>query len=65
MKGSSSSLKGLVTPYDYNNDLINYVEEMLKYNKEEFEMLWGHSPLVMKKYDVLYDLIKNKLGVEL
>lgn len=65
VKGSNTFLTGLGTPYDFSNDLLNYVEEMLKYNKQEFEELWGESHLVMKKYGILYEIIKNKLGVEL
>lgn len=46
-------------------DLNAYVDEMLRYPKAEFKVLWGECPLVMKKYAILYDVIVNELGVSL
>lgn len=46
-------------------DLECYIDEMLKYPKAEFEALWGVSPLVMKKYAILYEIIVNEFGVSL
>ena len=39
--------------------------EMLRLSRDEFEELWGDCPLVMEKYEILYDIVANKLGVEL
>lgn len=57
--------EGRETPRDANYDLQDYVAEMLKYSPQEFEELWGASPLVMKKYQILRNVIENKMEVKL
>lgn len=57
--------EGLETPKDANDDLRGYITEMLLRTPEEFKELWGASPLVMKKYGILSDVIVNKMGVQL
>lgn len=52
-------------PTDESDDLQVFVKEMLRFSQEEFETLWGDYPLVMQKYDILYDLLTNEFGVEL
>lgn len=64
VKGNHLS-QGLQTPRDANYDLQDYVVEMLKYSPKEFEALWGGSPLVMKKYQILRNVIENKMDVKL
>ena len=54
-----------MSPEDKEADLKMYLDEMLKYSKEEFKARWGHAPLVMEKYDILYGIIAEKLEVEL
>ena len=52
-------------PMDEDDDLNVFMREMLRFSREEFETLWGDYPLVMQKYDILYDLLTNEFGVEL
>ena len=52
-------------PVDVNEDLGWYLDLMLFYSREEFEQYWGDYPLVMEKYQILYDLIVNEFGLEL
>lgn len=52
-------------PADEEEDLKLFVREMLRYSREEFEALWGEQPLVMQKYEILYELLENELGVKL
>ena len=54
-----------LTPSNATEDLGFFVVEMLKYPHEEFLQLWGHSPLVIKKYNILKNLIENKMNVKL
>lgn len=56
---------GAFTPANSSDDLKDYLQEMLNHPKEEFEAIWGEYPLVMKKYTILYNVIKDRLGVEL
>lgn len=53
------------TPDNTDEDLSLYLEEMLKYPREEFLARWETSPLVLKKYEILYKIIRDELGVEL
>lgn len=62
---SGGRFTSLSSPEDSEDDLIGYISEMLNYTREEFEQTWGNSPLVMEKYEILYDIVANKLGVEL
>jgi len=52
-------------PVDVDEDLGWYLDLMLYYSREEFEQYWGDYPLVMEKYQILYDLIVNEFGLEL
>ena len=56
---------GMRPPMDEDDDLNVFMREMLRFSREEFETLWGDYPLVMQKYDILYDLLTNEFGVEL
>lgn len=56
---------GMSSPENANDDLQMYLDEMLNYSKKEFKSLWGTSALVMEKYDILYEIIAEKLEVEL
>jgi len=53
------------TPEDEERDLVTYIAEMLNHSRNEFEELWGNSPLVMEKYEILYSIVAEELGVEL
>lgn len=53
------------TPKNTGMDLELFLEEMLKYPRKEFLERWEGSPLVIKKYEILYAIIKDKLGIEL
>ena len=37
----------------------------MKYPRKEFLSRWNHCPLVIKKYEILYAIIRDELGVEL
>jgi len=63
--GGSSISKQVDSPATTNEDLVLFIKELLQYSREEFEELWGTCPLVMEKYEILYDVITNKIGVEL
>lgn len=52
-------------PADVSEDLGWYLDLMLMYSAEEFEYYWGAYPLVMEKYQILYDVIATELGIEL
>ena len=54
-----------MSPDNMEDDLNGYITEILQHSKEEFEQLWGDSPLVMKKYEILCKIITDELGVEL
>ncbi len=53
------------TPANTESDLELYLVEMMKYPREEFLKRWEGSPLVLKKYEILYAIIRDELGVEL
>lgn len=53
------------TPENPDDDLSDYIEEMLKYDRAGFQEVWGEAPLVMKKYNIVYDILLNRMGVEL
>lgn len=55
----------VLSPSNNEKDLVLYITEMLRLSRDEFEELWGGCPLVMEKYEILYDIVANKLGVEL
>lgn len=52
-------------PVDVNEDVGWYLDLMLFYSREEFELYWGDYPLVMEKYQILYDLIVNEFEIEI
>lgn len=56
---------GAFTPSGFSDDLDGFIAEMVKTDKATFEKYWGKYPLVMKKYQILHDLILTKLGVDL
>jgi hypothetical protein len=37
----------------------------MKYPRKQFLERWESSPLVIKKYEILYAIIRDELGVEL
>lgn len=61
----SCGLANTWTPRKKEDDLVGYITEMLRWSPEEFEEKWGDSPLVMQKYNILYEIVVNELGVEL
>lgn len=62
---SSIRWKGTSTPNTTEEDLESYISEMLRWTKDEFYKLWGSSPLVIKKYNILYEILSGNLGIEL
>lgn len=51
--------------YPTSQELDIFVTEILQTNREEFTRRWGTSPLVMKKYDILYKIIKEQMDIDL
>ena len=60
---------GILASYQAPNaddDLDCYLERILSDNSAAwFEKYYSNYPLVMKKYEILYDLIVNEMGVKL
>lgn len=56
---------GANTPYDPNEDLVNFVKAILNSSDELFRKQWGSYPLVIEKYEILYKIITEKLGIKL
>lgn len=52
-------------PTNVDQDLGYFLDLMLFYSREEFEHYWGGYPLVMEKYEILYDLLVNEFNIEL
>lgn len=55
----------ITSPENVSWDLDCYMSEMLSCDREEFIRRWGEFPLVMKKYEILYNLLKDELDYEL
>ena len=53
------------TPRNTDVDLELYLEEKMKYPRKQFLERWESSPPVIKKYEILYAIIRDELGVEL
>ena len=62
---SSGRWLSTTTPDDTEQDLTAYINELLSISPEKFNELWGACPLVMKKYNILYDIVVNELGIDL
>lgn len=54
-----------MTPRNTEEDLELFLVEMMKYPREQFLERWESCPLVLKKYEILYAIIRDELGVEL
>lgn len=54
-----------MSPEDDDDDLSSFLTVVLATPREEFIRLWGASPFVMRKYEILYGIIAGQLGVEL
>lgn len=63
--GGGTASQQWFSPDDTGRDLDQYMTEILSCDREEFTRRWGSCPLVMKKYQLLYDLLKDKLDYEL
>lgn len=61
----SYGTSNISTPVNTTEDFNTFVAIMLKFSPEQFKEWYGDSPLVMKKYDILYAIIRDKLGVSL
>lgn len=57
--------KGVHGPSNANYDLQDYVQEALRISPEEFQLIWGDYPLVMKKYGIVRSIIEDKLLIKL
>lgn len=52
-------------PKDANDDLQGYLKIILNTTDKDFRAEWANCPLVMEKYEILYRIITEELGVEL
>ena len=59
-----SGMSGMDTPQNTSADLENFINEILNH-PDDFETLWGSSPLVMEKYEILMNIIEGEMGVYL
>lgn len=55
----------IYSPENNARDLSLYMAEILSCDRAEFTRRWGSYPLVMKKYEILYNLLKEELDYEL
>lgn len=56
---------GLRAPENAEKDLASYLNLVLNQNPDDFREEWKNCPLVLDKYEILYRVITDKLGVEL
>lgn len=63
----SSSTRSIdsYSPDDVSDDLKGYLKVILNTTDEEFREEWGALPLVMEKYEILYRVLTEELGLEL
>ena len=53
------------TPRSVTEDLQGYLQQILQFGDEGFRAYWGSYSLVMRKYNILYDVLVNEIGIEL
>lgn len=53
------------SPNSVEEDLKYFIDTILKIGGDEFKTRYGVSPLVMEKYDIIYDFVTTELGVKL
>lgn len=58
-------MTGAYTPDDANEDLGYFVKAIMYLGGEGFTERYGNAPLVMEKFNILYDYIRNELKVEI
>ena len=63
--GGSSYASSILSPENTSQDLDTYMNEILSCDRAEFTRRWGNCPLVMRKYEILYNLLKDELDYEL
>lgn len=60
-----SSTTGIWYSPNIATDRNQFIDAILSYNQETFERVWGNSPLVMEKYRIMSDIIKNDMHIPL
>ncbi len=53
------------SPLNADEDLELFIEEILRFSKDDFLDIWGNSPLVIKKANILYKIIEEELEFNL
>lgn len=61
----SNTANGVLSPQAADEDLRYFIQAIVALGSEGFARRYGSSPLVMKKFNILYDYITNDLKVEL
>lgn len=51
--------------YSMESEMGIFLDEVLNTTRVEFTRRWGNSPLVMRKYDIFYKIIKEQLDIDL
>lgn len=52
-------------PKTVDDDIESFVQLALMYTPAEVEHYWGGYPLVMKKYNIIKDILVNEMGIDL
>lgn len=63
--GGGKNAPSVYSPENTSRDLDTYMIEVLSCDRAEFTRRWSQCPLVMKKYEILYNLLKDELDYEL
>ena len=64
-RGTTSGETMRNTPVDVDNDITAFVQLALMYTPEEIQHYWGGYPLVMRKYNIIADILVNDMGIDL
>ena len=57
--------KMINAPATVDDDISAFVQLALMFTPEEVEHYWGNYSLVMRKYNIIRDIIENDMGIEL
>lgn len=60
-----SNRSSIFSPNDVKIDIDNYLVQMLRRSKKDFFSIYGQYPLVVKKANILYDILENEIGLKL
>ena len=64
-ESTSNGDKMINAPATVVDDICAFVQLALMYTPAEVEHYWGGYPLVMKKYNIIKDILVNEMGIDL